>query len=87
MIRRAAPRRWAFKHETQMSRSTLLHSPAYTNWRPNGLAYDPDTDTIMLLEFTRCSDSRHDALLEAVERKEIKYQELLDDLRLHNTTL
>eukprot|EP00961_Rhodomonas_salina_P045065 605209-Rhodomonas_salina.1 len=46
MIRRAAPRRWAFKHETQMCPSTLLHSPAYTNWRPDCLAYDPDTDTI-----------------------------------------
>eukprot|EP00961_Rhodomonas_salina_P258992 3499540-Rhodomonas_salina.1 len=65
MIRRAAPLRWAFKHETPMSSFTLLHSPAYTNWRPNCLAYNPDTDTIMLLEFTRCLDSSHDALLEA----------------------
>eukprot|EP00961_Rhodomonas_salina_P017426 234505-Rhodomonas_salina.1 len=51
------------------------------------MVHDPDTNTTTLLEFTRCLDSRHDALLEAVERKEIKYQELLDDLRLHNPTL
>ena len=40
-----------------------------------------------LLEFTRCSDSRNSSLPEAIERKEIKYDELLADIRLNNPHL
>ena len=70
-----------------MADSGLKHSSKYSNWRPDGMAFDGRSKTLYLLELTRCSDSRQSSLLQAVERKEIKYDELRDDIALYNPHL
>ena len=86
-IQQHADKHWTIKVETPLSATGLKHSPAYTNWRPDGLAYRPDTKTLYVLEFTRCSDSRQSSLLIAMEKKELKYDVLLRDLQRLNPHL
>jgi hypothetical protein len=83
ILQHAAPH-WTIKLEMAMGDSGLRHSGTYSNWRPDGMAYDPKTKTLYFLELTRCSDARDSALLEAVERKVVKYDELAKDVALHN---
>ena len=70
-----------------MEDTGLKCSPLYRLWRPDGLAYDDKLKTLYVMEFTRCSDSRQNSLLEALERKVVKYDELLQDLQLHSSHL
>ena len=51
------------------------------------MAFDSKTNTLYLLELTRCSDSRQSSILPAVERKEVKYDELRNDIIKHNPHL
>eukprot|EP00961_Rhodomonas_salina_P018213 244844-Rhodomonas_salina.2 len=64
-----------------------ITSDIYSRWKPDGITYDSMTDTSTLLEFARCNNSRHSTLLEAVERKQVKYQVLLDAATYDSTTL
>eukprot|EP00961_Rhodomonas_salina_P011337 152147-Rhodomonas_salina.3 len=86
-ILRAAQHHWTFLLESPIGRTNLLCSQAYENWLPDGLCYDPDSNAITLLEFTHRSYASHNSLLAAVERKEIKYDVLLDNLRLRNPSI
>ena len=63
--------------ETPMARSGFRVDAKYSKWQPDGLFYNATTKTLHVLEFTRCSDARDSALLEAVERKTVKYDELV----------
>eukprot|EP00961_Rhodomonas_salina_P029261 394305-Rhodomonas_salina.1 len=67
-----------------MAETNYITSDDYSRWKSDGITYNSMTDTTTLLEFTLCNDSRHSTLMEVVEQKEIKYQVLLDDLRLNN---
>eukprot|EP00961_Rhodomonas_salina_P231317 3124344-Rhodomonas_salina.1 len=67
-----------------MVETNYITSDDYSRWKPDGITYNSMTDTATLLEFTWCNDSRNSTLMEAVELKEIKYQVLLDNLRLNN---
>eukprot|EP00961_Rhodomonas_salina_P298526 3938156-Rhodomonas_salina.4 len=70
--------------ETPMSKTHYRVNEAYRSWQPDGMAIDSDSKTAFLLEFTRCSESRNSPTLDAIERKEIKYEPLLESLREHN---
>ena len=82
-----APPEWTIRLELAMADSGLSHSSKYRLWRPDGMAFDAKTKTLYLLELTRCSDSRQSSLLQAVERKEVKYDELREDITRHNPHL
>lgn len=70
--------------ETPMRKTLFRVHEAYRSWQPDGMAMDPTSKTAFLLEFTRCSENRHSPALDAIERKDIKYQPLLESLREHN---
>ena len=82
-----APPEWKIRLELQMADSGLKHSSKYRSWRPDGMAFDERSKTLYLLELTRCADSRQSSLLQAVERKEVKYDELREDITLYNPHL
>ncbi len=48
------------------------------------MAIHPPSRTLILLELTRCNDSRQNSLQAATNRKEKKYEKLLQDLADRN---
>jgi hypothetical protein len=71
--------------EQAMLDTSLQVDGRYRNWRPDGIAQT--TNAVFLLEFTRCSDNRNSPLPLAIERKEIKYLPLLENIRSRNKFL
>ena len=86
-IKTKAGKEWKIRVELAMEDTGLKCSPLYRLWRPDGLAFDEKLKILYIMEFTRCSDSRQNSLLEALERKIVKYDELLRDLQLNNPHL
>ena len=83
-LRKHAGKDWTISTETPMRKSNFSTSTLRRNWQPDGIATKRTTKQAILLELTRCDDSRHNTNLDAIERKEIKYDVLLDDLATHN---
>ena len=84
-IKRHADTKWQLTAETPMLNTHLRVRPEYHRWTPDGMAYDTTLDILYLLEFTRCFDDRkHDSVLQALERKDIKYDDLAQDLKRRN---
>jgi hypothetical protein len=83
-LKNHAGKDWTLVSETPIGASRFRSDPSYRNWQPDGLAFNPHTKELILLELTRCNDSRHSSNLDAVERKQLKYEELLRDLQAHN---
>jgi hypothetical protein len=70
-----------------MATTALKVDPQFRSWRPDGLAWSQRSKSVFLLEFTRCSDTRNSPTPQAIERKEMKYQPLLESIRTLNTDL
>ena len=80
-LKDSSPKGWEFFYE-----HTLEQLPFTYRWqnkreerkqrrrRPDGVAWNRETNTILFLEFTRCMDHTH-SLLAAVARKETQYAE------------
>ena len=77
-------KKWTFITETPMRKTTFKVAEKYRNWQPDGIIYDRSSNTLYIIEFTRCNDSRHNNNLEAIQRKDIKYDELIDSIKTHN---
>ena len=83
-LRRHAHKEWTITTETPMRSTTFATTQPHRNWQPDGIATRKTSKQAILLELTRCDDDRHNINLAARERKEIKYDDLLQDLRDHN---
>ena len=59
--------------ETLMYKTSYRYEKNHAKWQPDGLAYDPLTRQLYLLELTRWNNSGQSNLLDALERKAIKY--------------
>jgi hypothetical protein len=83
-LRAHAGPKWKILLETPMSNTPLRTSPPYKNWQPDALAFNSTDKRLILLELTLCNDSRHHLNTDATSRKELKYDDLLQDLNLLN---
>ena len=77
-------KKWTFITETPMRKTMFKVAEKYRNWQPDGIIYNRSSNTLYIIEFTRCNDSRHNNNLEAIQRKDIKYDELIDSIKTHN---
>jgi hypothetical protein len=85
-LRTHANKTWTIQLETPMHKTRFKISPQHDKWQPDGLAMNLQTKELILLELTRCNDSRHDTTQPATTRKQIKYDALLQDLQNLNNT-
>jgi exonuclease III/ribonuclease HI len=83
-LKRHCSSRWSITLETPMHATSFVTADPYRQWQPDAIATNHHNKQALLLELTRCSDGRHDTSLQAAERKELKYQSLLDDLTIRN---
>jgi hypothetical protein len=73
--------------ESPMAAAGVTVDPLFRHWQPDGIATSPSGNTVLILEFCRCSDDRKASQPAALERKAIKYEPLLSSARQLNPRL